>query len=66
MNEFVAKYKTIGGFYNSCDGEMLVEAENIIVAEKIARESIVESTGYATIIEFSIIPFIRNDKQFNV
>lgn len=54
MNEYIAKYKTIGGFYNSCDGEMLVEADDIVTAEKQAREMIVESTGFATIIEFSI------------
>lgn len=63
MNEYIAKYKTIGGFYNSCDGEMLVEADDITIAERQARESIVESTGFATIIEFSIRP---NDKQFNL
>ena len=56
MNEYIVKYNTFGGNTERINGSMLVEAEDIIKAEKIAKTKIIDDGGYPAITDFEIKP----------
>ena len=52
--KYIIEYKSFGGFYLKCDGSFLVQANDVINAERMARNVIDTSTGGAKITYISI------------
>lgn len=60
MNKYLINYETYGGSSDHSDGRMLVEAEDLLVAEKRAKETIIKDNDYPTITGFQITKIIIN------